>query len=389
MTAYRFGADFRCELATIASIFDRYRPRIELGDARRYVWRSVAQYRCQSTARRRLETVVANFAALVALPLLLILVRVRRRRIDSGGCEYLKIDAHMAYTVPGQIADRTVEASVADRYLTVSDFSRCVSLFIRAGAFYPELFVKWMLWVSSVRPALDQYSPRTLVQYCEYSAYSSLRKAYLNDLGIRLANVTHGEELISCRSAFSSFDEYFAWDITPTSIHDAMHIEIGQRFTFNPCAERGPAPVLAGVPTIGFLWPSLPGRDITEFVAQLRRIASQYHVIVRPHPNPQYSRSFAPFRVGAEFEISEPLGEPIHNFIDRCQALVGYQSAALLQANLRGRTAIYIEDAQLMSLREYHDYYKRAIAVPVIDLSRYVNGMLSLKGEDDNGRGGR
>lgn len=377
---YRFDPDFRGEVATIEKVYRAYQERIDSDVARRYLWRAVCQYKCQSHARRRIPSLLANVVAVVGLPFVLLAIR-RSRKInsDAAPCKYLKIDFHMAYQVPKGIRGDTRESITSIRYLTFGDFCFAIGLFIKNRAFYPELLLKFLLWITIARPQIDSHRTAYLIQYCEYSATSSLRKIFLNRQGIRIANITHGEEFVSCRSAFSSFDQYFAWELTPKSIHDAMHIEYAERLSFNPCADLPPAPRAPTPPTFGFLWPSLEGTDLAVLVAKLNSISRSCAVIVRPHPNPKYANQFDRYRTQLNAQVSDSNREDIHGFIDRCGILGGNLSAALLQAAFRGREVIYLHDEYLASLREYHEYYRDVSVVTIETLDRYVANRISAK----------
>ena len=367
-----FNSDHQVDLRIIEKVYRGHGRRIVATDSSRYFWRSICQYKCQSFARARLAVLAVNAAAFQCLPFLLVLVRGKKaHRAGKPSCEYLKIDFHMAYQVPPAIRDRTVEKNFSRRYLTLADLFWAVGLFLKSGAFYPELLFKFLLWIASVRPALDAYEPRYLIQYCEYSAYSSLRKLFLNREGILLANVSHGPEFLSCRSAFSSFDQYFAWDITPRNLHNAMHIEYAERASFNPCAGLAPAPAVL-IPTLGVLWPAMDIVDLDVLIAQLNSINKYCQVLVRPHPNPGYTNHFESYRHSLKAQVSDARAEDIHCFIDRCSLVVGNYSSALIQAASRGREVVYLEDAYLRSLRTYHDYYQMVKSIPVESLESFA-----------------
>jgi hypothetical protein len=378
-----FNSDYRVEKDIIENVYRAYVNKISAGAEHRYLWRSVCQYRCQSFARKKMMVLMANIGALLCIPAFVFLVRPSRKP-DAGklSCKYLKINFHMAYQVPGIIRDITKEKTISGKYLTSKDLAFAVRLFVENRAFYPELLFKFLLWIVSVRPYLDSCTTEYLIQYCEYSSYSSLRKLFLNRQGILIANVSHGEEIVSCRSAFSSFDQYFAWDITPRFVHDAMHIEYIDRFCFNPCAGLGPAAASPTTPTLGFLWPSIAGPDLVFLVAQLNRISEFSSVIVRPHPNSKCANHFGSYRHTLRAQVSDPHKEDIHCFIDRCSILAGNQSAALLQAAFRGRDVIYLNDAYLASVREYHEYYQKVECVDIEGLG----DALSVKFNQNRGK---
>lgn len=372
LTAYRFSSDHQVDLAIIERIHRRYQSGIGSPGSDRYLWRSLCQYRCQAHARSRVSGFVANLVALFALPFVALLVRrARRTGAPRVTCRYLKIDFHPAYQIPEDIREHTVENAGAGRYLTAADLLLAVRVFVRARACYPELLFKFLLWIASVRPQLDRFEPQYLIQYCEYSAHSSLRKLFLNTHGVRIANVTHGEEFISCRSAFASFDQYYAWQLTPRYVHDAMHIEYDERFTFNPCAGLSPAPATP-VRTVGFLWPAIDATQLDLVIAQINELSARCEVIVRPHPNPKYANHFGEYRSRLRARISDAHHEGIHSFIDRSTVVVGYLSAVLLQAVFRGRAVVYLRDPYLASLQAYHGYYREVPAVELAGLARYL-----------------
>jgi hypothetical protein len=374
-TSYSFDGDYRSEQAIIERVFERYSSRMDgTPDRERYLWRSICQYRCQTFARKPWVGWLGNVLALLGLPVVILtLRRAPPEELRKTDCTYLKIDHHAAYQVPLHIRGATVEAATCPRYLRSADVAFALRLFLQNRAFYPELLLKFLRWIATVRPYLDRYQPRYLIQYCEYSAHSSLRKAYLNAQGIKMANVTHGEEFISCRSAFSSFDQYHAWELTPPRIHEAMRMERGEHFSFTPCADLPRAPGAGVGRVIGVLWPAMEGPDLALFVDQLNQLCDRFQVVVRHHPNPNYQNQFKSYRDRLRTTFSDPHVESIHSFIDRTGLVVGYMSAVLVQARLRGRRVLYLKDQQLASLTEYHDYYRQVPAIALEDLSRELS----------------
>jgi len=267
----------------------------------------MAQYQAQALSRGPLRVAAANGIALLALPFLVLRwLRAGRPKAALQACRYLKIDAHMAYGVPLAIQAQTLEAEPREPYFYLQDLLFPLRLFVRERRFNAELCLKIMAWMARVRPQLDRFHPEFLIQYCEYSAFSSLRKAFLNQQGIGLANIAHGEEFIGCRSAFSTFDQYFAWHLTPQALHHAMHIEDGEFYTFNPCERLPSAPPPGNVLVIGILWPSQPGVDLPCLADQIKRLAARVRVIVRPHPNPIHANGFETWRPSLGAEVSDP-----------------------------------------------------------------------------------
>jgi len=373
LTGCIYNSDYRVEVSHIENIFQAYIDKIDSISTSRLLWRSICQYRCQMFARNTFMVLCANISALLCLPIILFYFRRNKKNdFNKDSCKYLKIDFHMAYQIPTCIKDVTLEKKISEKYLTINDLFFVFDTFIKNRVFYPELLLKYLLWIASVRPYLDSFRPAYLIQYCEYSAYSSLRKLFLNSHGIMIANVTHGEEFISCRSAFSTFDQYFSWELTPVSVHNAMHIEYSDRFSFNPCDGIDLVSNVQLTPTLGFLWPSLEGADLNVIVQQLNNLSNYGKVLVRPHPDPKYTNHFESYRCVLNAEISDPKEEDIHCFIDHCDIMAGYLSAALLQAAFRGRDVLYLHNSYLDSLMGYHNYYKKVKYVDIEHLSDYV-----------------
>lgn len=374
--ATRFSGDHRADIKRIAAVYAGLQHKIDSATPSRYLWRSVAQCRCHSYTRGLLGERLSNVVAFVLLPFTVLLVRRATTSPKAPKVKYLKIDFHEAYVIPDRIRSQTLERQSTERYLTLSDLRFAFGLFARHRAFYPELLLAFIMWISRVRPQLDAASVEFLIQYCEYSAYSSLRKLYANWRGVGLANVTHGEEFISCRSAFSSFDQYFSWEMTPIAIHDAMHVECGERFVFNPCADLEPAQQRAETTHIGILWPSTDGPLVQELVGQIKKVSRLANVIIRPHPNPAYRPQFATYYPELGVPLSDPHAESIHDYVDRCDIILGCLSAAMLQAFFRNRAIVYFNDEALASVRKYHAYYKGARSIDVGDLETFVITLL-------------
>jgi hypothetical protein len=374
LTSYSYQSDYREEQAVIQRIFDRFATRMEGSNPSRYLWRAISQYHCQASARKRYAGWLANAMATAGLTVTPLLVRRSRPEQSKTNCKYLKMDFHVAYQIPASIKSLALEVNLNERYLRLADLQFAFSIFVSNGVLYPELLLKFIFWIATIRPYLDRYRFEYLIQYCEYSAYSSLRKAYLNSQGVKIANVTHGEEFISCRSAFSSFDQYYAWLLTPRSIHEAMHIEYSQGFGFNPCQGLAAVSKTGRKSVVGILWPSMKGPNLDTFVNQLRQLSTRYHVVVRPHPSPKFANLFEVYRALLPGEVSDPHIEGIHGFIDRVDLVIGYLSAVMVQARYRGRDVLYLQNECLTSLKTYHEYYRELPAVPLAEIASHLCG---------------
>lgn len=354
----KFSADYREEIHCIEKINLRYKDKFSSDEYCNCFWRSIAQYDAHAYFRSTFSLYLANFLSVVGLFLApLYLSRNRFKAKERIVCKYLKVDFNASFLVPNELKDCVTEVSSKARYLTFYDFLFVVGIFVKYRVFYPELLLRFLLWISFIRPIIDKYSPEFLIQYCEYSPHSSLRKVFLNHNGILLANVTHGEEFISTRSAFSTFDKYYCWFITEEAIHLAMRIQYSVRVTFDPTENCLPAPIVEH-PVIGILWPTTTGVDLELFVRKINEISISWRVVVRPHPNPLSRNDFEHYVNQLNAEVSDSLVEGVHSFIDRTSIIIGFTSATLLQASLRSRKVIYIFDGYLDSLLDYHPYYQ-------------------------------
>lgn len=371
-----YDADHRREKDRIDQIAQKYRIQLERTGAERELWRSVAQYRCQSYARGTTVILLANVLAFFAMPFVILrFLRFLRWRPSPMKprvrVKYLKIDFHMAYVIPNLIRAQTIESPAKGKYFYLEDLKFIIRLFMDGGVFLPELFVKFILWMAFVRPQLDEFEPEFLIQYCEFSAYSSLRKAYLNHCGLRSANITHGEEVISTRNAFSTFDQYFAWSITPPEIHQEMRMEYATLYHFNPCENLPKVPIHPELSTVGILWPSIMSPAVGTLVEQINLLGSVLKVVVRPHPNPNYACDIHLYRSQLNAEVCDPKAEGLHDFIDRCSVVVGFPSAVLLQALFREGKVLYLENEPLGNIRRYHSFYQKVDSVAIEDLAAH------------------
>lgn len=346
-----------------------------------YMLRAICQYKAQRTLRSKIDVFLANVIAVLYIPLILLKIRLHQRARKQKKCfvEYLKVDQHMAYQIPPQIKKLTIDKAQITRgscacYLLPEDLSSACRYFGSAAFLYPELFTKFLIWISTIRPHLEVINCSNLIQYCEYSATSSLRKLFLNERGISLVNVTHGEELISCRSAFSSFDKCFAWFITPRTVYDAMQIDCKEFYTFNPCADLPILKEACGHPCIGLLWPAFKSQKPELLARQVEILQEHFTILVRPHPNQRYRAMFKECASGLRVNFSNPHDEDVHTFLGRCSIVVGYSSAVLVQAAIRGREVLYIKTPNLAAIREYHPYYK---ALPAVELDELANHLLA------------
>jgi len=361
------------EQSRIKKTLEKYKNRISLSSPDRYFWRSVCQYECQEYNRELFKKIIYNLTSAVLFFFLLIKIRPRKTRVvNKVKCEYLKVDNYRNLLIPQAIAHKvTVAEPVKHKYLLAEDLFFVIQLFYRNQYFSLVLMVRFFRWIMRVRPYLDAYEPELLIQYCEYSPTSSLRKMYLNERGISIVNVSHGEEAISCRNAFSSFDEYYVWSNIPESVHSAMYVESKNRFQFNPC-EMLPQALKLKKTIVGLLWPADKNDSfMSAFISQLYSL-KDCHVVVRPHPSPRYSLSFYELNKILKLDVSDSRHEDIHEFIDRISILIGASSAAMVEANLRGREIVYIRTPELDAFRNYNEYYQRIPFIEVESLASYI-----------------
>lgn len=364
----KFPCDFKLELECIERINDELKKNFSGDQTDLCFWRSVAQYKAHAFYRSKLSLFLVNFFSIFGILLIPIFFRSKICPIKNKIiCKYIKYDFHPAYIVPNSIKSETVEVNLNCRYLRFGDFQFACKLFFKHRVFNSELLLRFLWWVSRVRPVLDKYNPEFVLQYCEYSPHSSLRKAFLNNNGVKLSNITHGEEYLSTRSAFSTFDQYYYWFITDALIHSSMKIKSDNWISFNPSENHKPA-LLPDKYVVGVLWPSIMSVDLELLIVEINKISSKYKVIVRPHPSPLFRNRFECYVDQLNAEVSYSTIEDAHTFIDRTSVICGYTSALMIQAALRGRRVVYIEDGYLESLFQYHSYYKNVEHVSLCDL---------------------
>jgi len=373
VTLYKIEASSDDEIKKIEKTYLKYKEKINEKDNSKYFWRSVAQYSCQIEGYGRLKYFFLNAAAIILLPKFLLKIRTRKKNPVKNNCDYLKINNYRNSFIPEVLKENTVNAvEIKDRYLITDDLKLVINLCIENLYFNPLFIYKILGWIASVRPYLDIYNPKCLIQYCEYSATSSLRRLYLNEYGIRIANISHGEEDISSRNSFCSFDEYYVWSVIPNKIHQLNHIESTHRITFNPCENLPQAPVISKS-IIGLLWPV--GKDdgmISTIIEQLRQLDPEYPLIIRPHPAASHFHRFKKIKLLKSFEISNPHEEDINSFINRTSLIIGVRSAAMIQADLRGRKIVYINNEMLRSARKYNLYYSEKSYIEANGLANFM-----------------
>lgn len=366
LSKYSFEPDPDVELAKINSIYQKYQK--VLNDPRKdyLAIKSLCQYECQKLNRNKFVFYLSNALCFFILPFSILLLRNNHAKAVRGeSCEYVKIDYSIAYQIPTAIRDKTKEILPCIRYLCWADLILVVRLFCRNRLFFPELFVKYVLWISRVRPVIDQQNPSYLICFCESSSSSSLRTFYCNFNSIKTVNITHGEEFISVRNAFSTFDIYYRWEITPKKLHQSMYMESKRAYTFSPAVNIKINKRKNEFLTIGFLWPSTDSIDLFGYAREIKKAQENYSVVVRPHPRELYRKCF--YKIIKEFNFStcEPKDVSVNVFLNSCDLVVGYNSALMVQADVVGVKTIYVEDEYFINLQKYHPYYQNVTSVPL------------------------
>ncbi|MBT8211602.1 MAG: hypothetical protein KJN71_00520, partial [Acidimicrobiia bacterium] len=130
---------------------------------------------------------------------------------------------------------------------------------------------------------------------------------------------------------------------------------------------------------VGVLWPAYPLSETEQaaFGEAVEELMSAFTVQIRPHPRRRPNAALEPLRRRLVEMTSDSGSETGLEFVDRCQAVVGYLSTSLLEAAARGALTACVADGRFEQVVSYHPVFGRSVpGVPAADIVSWLASRL-------------
>lgn len=322
-----------------------------LGDAKDDIDRGYKQYLCQNQlVRPRSKIVIFNVAGALGLFFLLLfflskrLFSIRGKHIDC-----LIEKKGMPEVVPTEVREKyhPSEKYEVNLSLGFADLRFCWRLICRAPL-HPYFVFKAMMNVARYSNLIYRYSPKTLIQFGEFSFSSSILTEYCHSYGVSHVDVMHGEKLFNIRDAYFHYDECYVWDEHYVKLFKAMKAEPTQFVVALPPSlkidsekNRNQA-AYADYKYYLALYDEMTIKQIVESMA----FAVNEGKSVKYRPHPRYSDLDMLKRYVKEEDIEWPKQVSIQESIANARWAVGSFTTVMVQAYLSGKGVIMDDVAE-------------------------------------------
>lgn len=328
----------------------------QLGEAKDDIDRGYKQYFCQNQfVRPRWKIIAFNFVGAVLLPFVaffFLLKRIGVRKEESQACLIEK--KGMPEVVP---------LEVREKYKPSEDYEIGTSLSIRdigflcrlvAGApLHPYFTFKAMMNVACYSHLIYTYSPKTLIQFGEFSFSATILTDYCHRKGIKHVDIMHGEKLFSIRDSYFHFDETYVWGEHYVKLLTSLKAEPTQFVVAVPpslhidCEQFNKPEVFANYKYYLAAYDEETIKSIVEAMA----FAKLEGKTVKYRPHPRYSNLEWLRKYVSENEIENPKIVTIQESLANLDCAVGSYTTVMVQAYFSGKHVIMDDVAEL---KEYN-----------------------------------
>ncbi|NNF70248.1 MAG: hypothetical protein HKN01_10790 [Acidimicrobiia bacterium] len=286
------------------------------------------------------------------------------------------------YEIPADVSARGVIVHCADRRgLGFAEALGVVASLVRVRCWNPEVHAKALISVDRALGAMRTRPAEAYVSWFEWDYTSSVVSEFAAREGCRAINIMHGDKFYSPSDSFFAFDEYWVWDPAYGEIAQRLHARLGAIEVYTPHRLQAPAESRLRDVEVGVLWPAYPLSETEQaaFGEAVEELMSVFMVRIRPHPRRHPNAALEPLRRRLVEMTSDSGAETGLEFVDRCQAVVGYLSTSLLEAAARGALTACVADGRFEQVVSYHPVFGGS--VPGVLAADIVSWLASRLGE--------
>ncbi|MEL7654819.1 MAG: hypothetical protein AAGU75_02805 [Bacillota bacterium] len=308
--------------------------------------RSYYQYQCQMKRKAAVFGVVQNIAALVLLPVYyLILASRRKESMQQARGEHAVFftDGISVQTIPDCLRveyNEILPCKLAEEMYIGKQEKKMLSVLFMQYWYSPCFLFKCMLKISMYAATIEQYNPRAIISYSEYSYTSSVLTEYCRLRGVEHINIMHGEKLFNIRDTFVQYDRYYVWDEHYINLltdlradKEQFRIAVPHSVKFD--CKRKDEPIYEYTYYLG---EEKTKEMLTIRDALLRIGVPSSRTCVRYHP--RYSKVKEIKRIFTGFQIENPAEVPLDISLSRTRHIVSLFSTVLYQAYASGKEII-------------------------------------------------
>lgn len=384
---YRYSYNRAHDEQIVSRIWASMGEDMEDADPRRRRWsRATAQYRAQLTMRTTMSVWAFELACAGALPFFLlgfwIFNTLRKHNESAESCDGVQLvfakrwaTNPEIFAVPDALDGQAVITRPLTRHqLSAGDLVFIVRLMgstLRQGVPFPFQFVlKCAVDLASVRAALTPLQPAFILVYWEFSCSLSVITQRMQEHGIDVYNIMHGDKHFYAKHAFFEVNRCYCWNQFYVDLFKQEHVRAEFHCFTNPAfvldeseeqyrSTHGSGGLGIAAPHLATL-NQADGNSEEEailFADLINGLARHSSVTIRPHPF--YRDDFEKIgqRLTPAVTIEEPSAKPARLFLLDHAIIVGTISTLLLEAAHIGCQVVVIETPAVKDLAQYHYFY--------------------------------
>lgn len=307
--------------------------------------RSYFQYRCQNYSLSTFIKALQFVVSIICFPFFIFFLGKKSKKCSN------EFDA--IYLTDG-LGMNIIPQSLKKRYPKIIQFDYSLKLLLgkterqvireifKRYWFAPYFYFKSLMKISLYAYYIEQYHPKAIIVYNEYSFTSSLLTYYCRLKEINHINVLHGEKMLNIRDVFVEYDNFFVWDeyyknlfISMRSVPDQLVVELPEFLSSgyihgDDTKKKYDYTYYLGMEDLPQLKKLKQNLDI------LRNIRE--NICIRLHP--RYCNQDQIRRIFYNYTIENPLEITIEESLARTNAVISISSTVLFQAYLLNKTVI-------------------------------------------------
>ena len=331
-----------------------------LGEPGDDIDRGYKQYLCQNQlVLPKWKRAFFNTAGVVALPFMILYFMAKRlfvRRAEHINCLIEK--KGMPEVIPNEVIEeyRPSEEYQVGSSLGFCDLAFVLKLLSRAP-FSPYFVFKAMMNVTRYSHLIYRYSPKTMIQFGEFSFSSSILTEYCHRYGIKHVDIMHGEKLFYIRDAFFHYDESYVWSNHYKDLLISLKAEPAQfRIAVPPSLKIDNVKYRNNKVYADYKYYLAPfTEDKIKRITESMEFAKKEGKTVKYRPHPRYSDIGLLKKYVSDDDIEMPNLVSIQESVANMSCAVGSYSTVLVQAYFSGKNVLMddvAEKQQYLQLRE-------------------------------------
>ena len=352
----------------------------------RRISRTIAQYTCQFSSRPKASLWFFEISCALFLPAYLTLKvfssiwrnKSKSRKFYDGVqivfAERWKSNPEI-FLIPSELRAAKIKTKIiSEKWLAPSDIVLLWKLFklsfLGKTPFPTQLVFKCAVDLAAVRGCLSNISTQYIIVYWEFSCSLSLITHALENEGVGVYNVMHGDKHFYAKHAFFESSRCYCWNSFYINIFKKGYAKSDFRVFENPAFtlnnhekiktnQSQPLSIGIATPHMATLGNTFTqAAAITEhFVDTINSLSKKYHITIRPHPFYKTELDSILRHLDGKTLVEQPNAKLPRKFLLGSHIVIGTISTLLIEAAKIGIQVIVIQTPAMVDIEKYHFLY--------------------------------